>query len=119
MVEGAGAAGLLVLPAGLVLAAVTAWAGETWMLVPCAVVLGCAYGRCLVAGLLEVQRLADAGTLAGLTAAYYALTYVGACTSSRSPPTWPAIPPSWCSRAGLRSAPPRSWAVLRRRDRAV
>jgi hypothetical protein len=70
----AGAARLPVLPAGLVLAAVTARAGETWMLVPCAVVLGCAYGRCLVAGLLEVQRLADAGTLAGLTAAYYALT---------------------------------------------
>jgi hypothetical protein len=26
---------------------------------------------------LEVQRLADAGTFVGLTAAYYALTYVG------------------------------------------
>lgn len=69
--------GLLVLAAGLGLAAVTAQSGQTWLLVPCAVVLGGAYGLCLVAGLVEVQRLADRRTLAGLTAAYYALTYLG------------------------------------------
>jgi hypothetical protein len=69
--------GLVVLAAGLGLAAVTAQSGEVWLLVPSALVLGCAYGLCLVAGLAEVQRMAAPGTLAGLTAAYYALTYVG------------------------------------------
>jgi MFS family permease len=70
-------AGLLVLGAGLVLAAATAQVGAVWLLVPSAIVLGGAYGLCLVAGLVEVQRLADQHALAGLTAAYYALTYLG------------------------------------------
>ena len=69
--------GLLVLVGGLALGAVTAGARDTWMLVPCAIVLGSAYGLCLVAGLVEIQRLADQGALARLTAAYYALTYLG------------------------------------------
>ncbi|MBA2323152.1 MAG: hypothetical protein H0V92_03705 [Pseudonocardiales bacterium] len=73
----AGITGLLVLAAGLVLAAVTAHTQDVWLLVPCAIVLGGAYGLCLVAGLIEVQRLAEDGALAGLTAAYYALTYLG------------------------------------------
>jgi len=34
-------------------------------------------GLCLVAGLLEVQRLAPQGGLGVLTSAYYALTYLG------------------------------------------
>jgi hypothetical protein len=42
-----------------------------------AAVLGAGYGFCLVAGLLEVQRLAGPDDLAGLTAVFYALTYVG------------------------------------------
>ncbi len=69
--------GLLVLVAGLVLGAFTAQSGQAWLLVPCAIVLGSAYGLCLVAGLIEVQRLADPRALASLTAAYYALTYLG------------------------------------------
>lgn len=69
--------GLLVLGGGLALAAVAAAIQQVWLLVPCAIVLGCAYGLCLVAGLVEVQRLAGEGGLAGLTAAYYALTYLG------------------------------------------
>jgi Major Facilitator Superfamily len=73
----AATAGLVVLVAGLVLGAVTAQARETWMLVPCAIVLGSAYGLTLVAGLIEIQRLADPRSLAGLTAVYYALTYLG------------------------------------------
>jgi hypothetical protein len=52
-------------------------AQHLWLLVPCAIVLGCAYGLCLVAGLVEVGRLADDDELAGLTAAYYTLTYLG------------------------------------------
>jgi len=70
-------AGLLVLAAGLALGAVTAGQRQDWLLIPCAIVLGSAYGLCLVAGLIEVQRLTGPGTLAGLTAAYYALTYLG------------------------------------------
>ena len=62
-----------VLPLGSVAVAVS----HTWLLAPCAIVLGCAYGLCLVAGLIEVQTLASPGTLAGLTAVYYALTYLG------------------------------------------
>ena len=73
----AGVTGLLVLTAGLALGALTAQAQQRWLLVPCAIVLGCAYGLCLIAGLIEVQRLADSDALAGLTAAYYALTYLG------------------------------------------
>jgi MFS family permease len=69
--------GLLVLVAGLAIGAATAQAHETWLLVPSSIVLGCAYGLCLVAGLVEIQRLADPGSLAGLTATYYALSYLG------------------------------------------
>ncbi len=39
--------------------------------------LGTAYGLLLVAGLVEVQRMAEPAQLGGLTAVYYALTYVG------------------------------------------
>jgi hypothetical protein len=45
--------------------------------VPCAIVLGCAYGLSLVAGLVEVQRLAGEDGLARLTAVFYAFTYLG------------------------------------------
>ena len=73
----AATAGMLVLTAGLVLSAVTALDRQLWMLVPASIVLGCAYGLCLVAGLVEIQRLADQHTLAALTAAYYTLAYLG------------------------------------------
>ena len=69
--------GLLLLGVGLALAAVTAKTHNPWMLAPSAVVLGSAYGLCLVAGLVEIQRVADPRSLAGLTAAYYALSYLG------------------------------------------
>jgi hypothetical protein len=73
----AGMLGLTVLAAGMALAALTAETGENWLLFPCAIVLGSAYGLCLVAGLLEVQRLAPERALASLTATYYAFTYLG------------------------------------------
>jgi Major Facilitator Superfamily len=69
--------GLVVLTAGLALSAVTAQDRQSWLLVPCSIVLGSAYGLCLVAGLVEIQRLADRRELAGLTAAYYAVAYLG------------------------------------------
>jgi hypothetical protein len=73
----AGTVGLFVACAGLLLSAVAAQARQIWLLVPCGLVLGAAYGLILVAGLLEVQRLAEDGGLAGLTAAFYVLTYLG------------------------------------------
>jgi MFS family permease len=73
----AAATGLSVLAAGLVLGAVTAHERQVWLLVPASIVLGCAYGLCLVAGLVEVQRLADQRTLAALTAVFYTLAYLG------------------------------------------
>jgi hypothetical protein len=39
--------------------------------------LGAGYGFILVSGLLEVQRVAGPDELAGLTAVFYTLTYVG------------------------------------------
>ena len=99
----AGTVGLVAAGAGLALAAVTAHAQQIWLLVPCAIVLGCAYGLCLVAGLVEVGRLAGDDGLAGLTAAYYALTYLGfaAPIYSPSPRMWRATP--CCSRSLPRS----------------
>lgn len=42
-----------------------------------AAVLGMAYGLLLVGGLREIQRIAGPDDLAGLTAVYYSLTYLG------------------------------------------
>jgi MFS family permease len=69
--------GLSVIGAGLALSAYTAHEHHVWLLVPSAIVLGMGYGLCLVAGLVEVQRLAHPEALAGLTAIYYVLTYLG------------------------------------------
>jgi len=69
--------GLGVMVAGLALSAFTAHAHRTWLLLPSSIVLGMGYGLCLVAGLVEVQRLAHPDALAGLTAIFYVLTYVG------------------------------------------
>jgi MFS family permease len=69
--------GLAVMVAGLALSAFTAQEQYTWLLVPSSTVLGIGYGLCLVAGLVEVQRLAHPEALAGLTAIFYVLTYIG------------------------------------------
>jgi MFS family permease len=73
----AASVGLLVLTVGLGLAAVTAGGGRIWLLLPTAMIMGVAYGLCLVAGLVEVQRIAEPSKLAGLTAVFYALAYLG------------------------------------------
>lgn len=72
-----GVIGLLVLGVGLALSALTAEIGQTWLLIPCAIVLGASYGLCLIAGLLEVQRLAPQQSLAQLTGVYYSIAYLG------------------------------------------
>ena len=60
--------------------ALAAWAALS-MLLPVAIVaaaaLGTAYGFLLVTGLQEVQRIAGPDDLAGLTAVYYSLSYLG------------------------------------------
>ncbi len=62
---------------GMGVAALAAEQRSPALVLAAAVVLGAGYGFCLVAGLLEVQRLAGPDDLAGLTAVFYALTYVG------------------------------------------
>jgi len=71
------AVGMVAVVAGMALAALAAHLGSPPLVLATAAVLGAGYGFCLVAGLLEVQRLAGPDDLAGLTAVFYALTYVG------------------------------------------
>ncbi|WCB95251.1 hypothetical protein DSM104299_03994 [Baekduia alba] len=73
----AAVAGLLVIACALVLGAVTVAHSALWMLFPCALAFGAGFGLCMVAGLVEVGHLAHDDGLAGLTAAYYAICYLG------------------------------------------
>lgn len=60
--------------------ACAAWASATlnpWIATLAAAVLGCGYGLLMVSGLQEVQRIAGPQDLAGLSAVYYSLTYLG------------------------------------------
>jgi MFS family permease len=70
-------AGLLAVTVGLVLAAVAAHSLDLAVVLVAAAVLGVGYGLTLVSGLLEVQRIAQHSELAGLSAVFYVLTYVG------------------------------------------
>jgi Na+/melibiose symporter-like transporter len=68
---------LTIIGAGMALAG---WASTALSLpigVVAAVVLGTGYGLALVAGLSEVARIAGPDQLAGLTAVFYSLTYIG------------------------------------------
>lgn len=69
--------GLACVVLGLALAAVAAATAQPGWVIAASAALGAGYGLCLVAGLLEVQRIADPARLASLTGAYYALTYLG------------------------------------------
>jgi MFS family permease len=66
--------------AGVLLAAVAAALSAPALVVLAALVLGAGYGSCQVCGLLEVQRLAHPDDLAGLTAVYQAVSYLGFTT---------------------------------------
>lgn len=70
-------AGLVLVTAGLALGALAASSAQPALVLAAAVLLGAGYGICLVSGLLEVQRVAAPERLAGLTAVFYALTYIG------------------------------------------
>lgn len=69
--------GLAAMTIGMVLAVVAASVGNPWFALAVAVVLGAAYGICVVSGLQRVQSIATERDLAGLTGVYYSLTYVG------------------------------------------
>ncbi|WP_031467409.1 MFS transporter [Sciscionella sediminilitoris] len=68
---------MIVLTLGLVVSAVAAIFDSPWLALGTAFVLGFAYGIAIVAGLLELQRLAGKTDLAELTGVYYALAYAG------------------------------------------
>lgn len=68
---------LLSLVAGMGLAAWAALSLTVWLAVLAAAVLGCGYGMALISGLQEVQRIAGPDDLAGLTAVFYAVSYLG------------------------------------------
>src|SRR6266568_5368381 len=71
----------------------TAGAGilvQPLLVIGAAVVLGAGYGCCQVCGLLEVQRMARPDRLAGLTAAYQAISYLGFAAP---------FPLAWAARA--------------------
>lgn len=68
---------LTILVVGMLLAAWAASALTIAAALIAAAVLGCGYGMALVSGLQEVQRIAGPDDLAGLTAVFYSLTYLG------------------------------------------
>jgi hypothetical protein len=71
------ATALILVVVGLLVAALAAAMTDPLLVVAADLVLGAAYGCCQVCGLAEVQRIARPGQLAGLTAAYQAISYLG------------------------------------------
>lgn len=69
--------GLAATVVGALISALAAATGNPVVALVAALPLGAGYGLGLVSGLLETQRMAAPHELAGLTAVYYALTYVG------------------------------------------
>jgi hypothetical protein len=72
-----GSVGLLLAVVGTGALAVDTHLHSPALAIAAAAVLGAAYGICLVAGLVEVQAMADPHSLAGLTGIFYSLTYLG------------------------------------------
>ncbi|MFC4376805.1 MFS transporter [Nocardia halotolerans] len=68
---------LVLLTAGMLLAAWTASSLTIGLTLLTAVVLGSGYGIGLVAGLQQIERIAGPGDLAGLTAVFYSVSYLG------------------------------------------
>jgi MFS family permease len=88
------AASLAVVVVGMVVAAAAAATVQPALVVLAALVLGAGYGSCQVCGLLEVQRLAPPDHLAGLTAAYQAVSYLGFAAPFPLAAAQHAVPPS-------------------------
>ena len=68
---------MVVMVAGVLVAAANAVALQPVLGLVAAVILGAGYGVALVSGLQEVQRIAEPADLAGLTGVYYAVAYSG------------------------------------------
>ena len=66
-----------VITVGTILGAVASHTRSLPLGIAGAAVMGAGYGLALVAGLSEVQRIARAEELAGLTAVYYSVSYTG------------------------------------------
>lgn len=62
---------------GMLLASVAASELTVPLALLASAVLGCGYGMAMVSGLQEVQRIAGPRDLAGLTAVFYSVTYLG------------------------------------------
>lgn len=69
--------GLTLMTAGMILAVAAAILKNPVIALGVAVVLGAAYGLCVVSGLIHIQSIATPQDLAGLTGVYYALSYTG------------------------------------------
>jgi len=81
---------LAIVVIGLLVGAAAAAAAQPLLVIGAALVLGAGYGCCQVCGLLEVQRMARPDRLAGLTAAYQAISYLGFAAP---------FPLAWATRA--------------------
>ncbi len=69
---------LVFLVVGMAGAALVASTLTVAIAIVAAAILGCGYGMALVSGLLEIQRIAGGpDDLAGLTAVFYSITYIG------------------------------------------
>ncbi|MEO6605974.1 MAG: MFS transporter [Aeromicrobium sp.] len=71
------ATGLTAAALGLVTGILLESTGQTWLVVPAAMLLGAAYGLILVGGLTTVESLAHPDDLGALNAVFYSLTYTG------------------------------------------
>ncbi|GAA1854269.1 MFS transporter [Brevibacterium marinum] len=69
--------GLTLMTIGMGLAVVAALVADPILAFVVAIVLGVAYGICVVAGLVIVQAIAEPKDLAGITGVYYSLAYSG------------------------------------------
>ncbi|ARC58591.1 Bacillibactin exporter [Frondihabitans sp. 762G35] len=72
-----GPVGAICVALGACILALASVTGQPLIVVLAAPVFGCGYGLCMVAGLALTQSLARPEELAGLTATFYALSYLG------------------------------------------
>ncbi|MDT7684331.1 MAG: hypothetical protein QOG57_4641, partial [Pseudonocardiales bacterium] len=88
------ASALGIVVAGLLVAVAASVLLSPALVVLAALVLGAGYGCCQVCGLLEVQRLAPPEQLAGMTASYQAVSYLGFLASFALAAAAGVLPPS-------------------------
>jgi MFS family permease len=83
---------LVIVVAGLLVSAAAAATGQPAVVVVATLVLGAGYGACQVCGLSEIQRIARPSSLAGLTAIYQAVSYLGFALPFLLAAAAPAVP---------------------------